>query len=106
MDEISKNPTVIGKMFDEISSKYDFLNHLISAGQDIRWRRKAVKELSNLSEDELITKEKQLKKDLFDMESHRQMGRVEKPASFRNLRRDIARILTLLNERKINGKKN
>jgi large subunit ribosomal protein L29 len=64
-----------------------------------------IKELSNLTEDDLITKEKQLKKDLFDMESHRQMGRVEKPASFRNLRRDIARILTVLNERKINGKK-
>ena len=64
-----------------------------------------IKELSNLNEDELITKEKQLKKDLFDMESQRQMGRVEKPAGFRNLRRDIARILTVLNERKGNGKK-
>ena len=58
-----------------------------------------IKEFSNLSADELIAKEKQLKKELFDMESHRQMGRVEKPASFRNLRRDIARILTVLNER-------
>ena len=64
-----------------------------------------IKELSILSEDELITKEKQLKKDLFEMESHRQMGRVEKPASFRNIRRDIARILTVLNERKISNKK-
>jgi large subunit ribosomal protein L29 len=63
-----------------------------------------IKELSNLTEDDLIAKEKQLKKELFDMESHRQMGRVEKPASFRNIRRDIARILTLLNERKVNGK--
>ena len=58
-----------------------------------------IKELNNFSADELIVKEKELKKDLFDMESHRQMGRVEKPASFRNLRRDIARILTLLNGR-------
>ena len=64
-----------------------------------------IKELSNLSEDELIAKEKQFKKDLFEMESHRQMGRVEKPASFRNLRRDIARILTVLNERRISNKK-
>ena len=63
-----------------------------------------IKELSNLTQEDLVTKEKQLKKDLFEMESHRQMGRVEKPASFRNLRRDIARILTLLNERKIHGK--
>ena len=66
-----------------------------------------IKEFTNLSEDDLIIKEKQLKKDLFDMESHRQMGRVEKPASFRNLRRDIARILTVINERRISkGKAN
>ena len=64
-----------------------------------------IKELNNLTEDDLITKEKQLKKDLFDLESHRQMGRVEKPANFRNLRRDIARILTVLNERRISNKK-
>ena len=62
------------------------------------------KELTNLSEDELISNEKELKKELFDMESHRQMGRVEKPASFRNLRRDIARILTVLKEREVHGK--
>ena len=65
-----------------------------------------IKELDNLSADELIAKEKQLKKDLFDMESHRQMGRVEKPASFRNIRRDIARILTVLSQKKASqGKK-
>jgi len=63
-----------------------------------------IKEFNNLSEDELIAKEKDFKKELFDMESHRQMGRVEKPASFRNLRRDIARILTVLKERKVHGK--
>ena len=64
-----------------------------------------IKELNNISEEDLITKEKQLKKELFDMESHRQMGRVEKPASFRNLRRDIARILTVINERRMAAKK-
>ena len=64
-----------------------------------------MKDLENLGPEELSTKEKQLKKDLFDMESHRQMGRVEKPASFRNLRRDIARILTVINERRISSKK-
>ena len=59
-----------------------------------------IKELSNLSVEDLVVKEKQLKKDLFEMESHRQMGRVEKPASFRNLRRDIARILTVQSQKK------
>ncbi len=59
-----------------------------------------IKELNNLTESDLITKEKELKKSLFELESQRQMGRVEKPANFRNLRRDIARILTVLNERR------
>lgn len=64
-----------------------------------------IKDLKNLSEDELIAKEKQLKKEIFELGHQRQGGgKVEKPSSFRNFRRDIARILTVLNERKINGK--
>lgn len=33
----------VSKMFDNISGKYDFLNHFLSAGIDILWRKKAVK---------------------------------------------------------------
>ena len=33
------------KMFNRISPRYDLLNHLLSFGQDIVWRRKAVKYL-------------------------------------------------------------
>jgi demethylmenaquinone methyltransferase/2-methoxy-6-polyprenyl-1,4-benzoquinol methylase len=32
-------------MFNNISGTYDFLNHLLSAGIDIIWRKKAIKEL-------------------------------------------------------------
>ncbi len=64
------------------------------------------KEFKNLTDEDLQAKEKEIKKQLFELESQRHMGRVEKPANFRNLRRDVARILTLLNERKNNGKKN
>jgi demethylmenaquinone methyltransferase / 2-methoxy-6-polyprenyl-1,4-benzoquinol methylase len=32
-------------MFDNIAGKYDFLNHLLSAGIDIRWRKKAINEI-------------------------------------------------------------
>jgi demethylmenaquinone methyltransferase/2-methoxy-6-polyprenyl-1,4-benzoquinol methylase len=35
----------VADMFDNISPKYDFLNHLLSLGIDIRWRKKAVKML-------------------------------------------------------------
>ncbi len=32
----------VAKMFDNISSKYDLLNHLLSLGIDIKWRKKAI----------------------------------------------------------------
>ena len=33
-------------MFDAIATKYDFLNHLLSAGIDRRWRRRAIRSLA------------------------------------------------------------
>lgn len=67
-----------------------------------------IKELKSLSSEELIQKEKQFKEQLFEMNFQRQMGRVEKPAMFRSIKRNIARVLTILNERERqdNGKKN
>lgn len=32
-------------MFDAIASRYDFLNHTLSAGRDTRWRARAIREL-------------------------------------------------------------
>jgi len=32
----------VADMFDSISAKYDFLNHFLSLGTDILWRRKAI----------------------------------------------------------------
>ncbi len=37
----------VADMFNSISHKYDFLNHLLSGGIDIVWRRKAIKLLKN-----------------------------------------------------------
>lgn len=33
----------VGEMFDNIAPKYDFLNHFLSAGIDILWRKKAIR---------------------------------------------------------------
>jgi len=36
----------VARMFDNISGKYDFLNHFLSIGIDIAWRKKAIKLLA------------------------------------------------------------
>ncbi len=64
------------------------------------------KELRVLTAEDLLEKEKTLKKELFGLQFERKMGRVEKPGRFRSLRREIARILTLLNEKEQDGRKN
>ncbi len=33
----------VAEMFDNISHRYDFLNHFLSLGIDIRWRKKAIR---------------------------------------------------------------
>ena len=38
----------VARMFDNISSDYDFLNHFLSLGIDILWRKKAIAELKSL----------------------------------------------------------
>ena len=45
MTDLSKSPERIAGMFDAIAGNYDFLNHLLSAGIDRRWRRKAIRSL-------------------------------------------------------------
>ena len=35
----------VKKMFDDIAPNYDFLNHLLSFGLDIYWRKKFIKSL-------------------------------------------------------------
>jgi large subunit ribosomal protein L29 len=64
-----------------------------------------VKDIRAMSGDELAQKEKALKKQLYDLRYQRKIGRVEKPSLFKNTRKDIARILTILQERQKDGTK-
>jgi demethylmenaquinone methyltransferase/2-methoxy-6-polyprenyl-1,4-benzoquinol methylase len=45
LTDISKSPERIAGMFDAIAARYDLLNHLLSAGIDRRWRRRAIQSL-------------------------------------------------------------
>ncbi len=38
----------VEKMFDKIAFRYDFLNHFLSAGIDVGWRKKAILQLREL----------------------------------------------------------
>jgi len=58
------------------------------------------KELRNLSPEELLEKEKTLKEELAKLNLQRYSGRVEKPHLFSLVKKDIARIETILREMK------
>jgi len=62
-----------------------------------------LKELRNLSDEELSKKITESKNELFDLRLKISTGTLEKPSRVDELRKDIARMKTILNERKNNG---
>ncbi len=64
-----------------------------------------LKELKELTPEDLVQKEKALKKELFELNFQRKVGNLEKPGRFRVVRRSIARIKTLLKEKESTQKK-
>ncbi len=58
-----------------------------------------LKELRALSDEELATKIKESKKELFDLRLKQSTGSLEKPSQIKNLRKEVARIKTILKER-------
>ena len=64
-----------------------------------------VKDIRAQSSDDLRLKMESLKKELFDLKYQRKIGRVERPSMFQSIKKDIARILTILNEREKDGNK-
>jgi len=56
-------------------------------------------ELREKSVDELHTRERELSEQLFKLRFQRATGRMENPMKIREVRREIARIKTLLGER-------
>ena len=59
-----------------------------------------IKEISKLSNDELDTKLNKLKKDLFNMRFKKTNGPLEDTSKFSVLKKDVAKILTKMNQKK------
>ncbi len=62
-------------------------------------KKKEWEELKNFSKEELLSKLNELKKELFDLKLRHSVVPVKNPLKIRVLRRDIARVKTLLNQK-------
>jgi demethylmenaquinone methyltransferase / 2-methoxy-6-polyprenyl-1,4-benzoquinol methylase len=49
-----KSPAEVREMFSRVSRRYDFLNHLLSLGLDITWRRYAAREAIGLGRGDVL----------------------------------------------------
>ena len=63
-----------------------------------------LKELRELSADELVARAKELKQSLFDLKTKHATGVLDSTASLVEMRRDVARCLTIAREKQA-GKK-
>jgi large subunit ribosomal protein L29 len=61
--------------------------------------KNSVKDLRDLSTEELIAKAVDLKKELFNLRVQQAMGQIENPMRLRILRKDIAKTKTVLKEK-------
>ncbi len=59
-----------------------------------------ISDFQNLSKEELVEKEGQLKKQLMQLRFDAKLGKLEKHSTIRDMRRDIARVLTIMNQPK------
>ena len=62
-----------------------------------------LKELRALSDEELVSKIKESKKELFDLRLKQSTGSLDKPSKINELRKNIARMNTILAERENGG---
>ena len=64
-----------------------------------------MKEIIELSTDELLTKRRDLRQESLHLHLQQQSGQLEQPSRLRLLRRDVARIETVLSKRATETKK-
>ncbi len=57
-------------------------------------------QLKELTEDELVKKEADMRKELFNLRFQQATGEIENPMRIRAIKKDIARVLTVITEKK------
>jgi large subunit ribosomal protein L29 len=58
-------------------------------------------EIRELSPEELESRRRELKKEIFHLRLQQQSGQLEKPSQIRSLRREIARIATVATQKRV-----
>ena len=58
-----------------------------------------IKEIRDLSRDDLAARKHQLREESFHLRIQQQSGQLEKPSQIRVIRREVARIETVLNQK-------
>jgi demethylmenaquinone methyltransferase / 2-methoxy-6-polyprenyl-1,4-benzoquinol methylase len=53
-DSLQSKKQQVAGMFDQIAFRYDFLNRFLSAGIDVYWRKRAIKELAGLQPKKIL----------------------------------------------------
>jgi len=61
------------------------------------------KEIRELTEAEAEAKLRDLRQELFNLRLQQQTARLERPSHLREVRRDIARVQTILSQRRLQG---
>ena len=64
-----------------------------------------VKEIRDLTTEQIVAKIKENKEELFNLRFQQATGNLEKPSRIRELRHEVARMKTVLRERKGEGDK-
>lgn len=63
-----------------------------------------IREVRELGQEELLQKERELTEELFKLRIRHFSGQLESPAMLRSVKRDIARIKTVLREREVQNR--
>ena len=58
-----------------------------------------IKEIKELTKDELVARKRELRQESFHLRLQQQSGQLEKPSQIRAIRREVARVETVLTQK-------